>query len=167
MNLFNLKSGLYYVQVRCISIKIWTQITPFFRPNYIFNKRCLFFSFSRTKFPLIFFNLNLNQQALHFGVLNYEKQHKEGTCKVSGRSVIFSAFYAAFCHCLKSLIITTLKCHDFLIFAYHLCTVVYPIIINVESRTHNVWIRFDKQDKNDPVKDNYCVSPAGKRTIGM
>ena len=32
-------------------------------------------------FPLIFFNLNpfKHQQALHFGVLNYEKQHKEGT----------------------------------------------------------------------------------------
>ena len=65
-----------------------------------------------TKFPLIFFfhlNLFQHQQALHFGVLNYEKQHKEGTCKVSGRWVIFSAFYADFCLCPKSVIITTLK----------------------------------------------------------
>ena len=45
---------------------------------------------------------------MHFGVLNYEKQHKEGTCKVSGRSVVFSAFYADFCLCPKLLIITTL-----------------------------------------------------------
>ena len=35
-------------------------------------------------------------------------QHKEGICKVSGRSVIFSAFYADFCLCPKSVIITTL-----------------------------------------------------------
>ena len=46
---------------------------------------------------------------MHFGVLNYEKQHKEGTCKVSGRSVVFSAFYADFCLCPKLLIITTLR----------------------------------------------------------
>ena len=46
---------------------------------------------------------------MHFGVLNYEKQHKEGTCKVLGRSVVFSAFYADFCLCPKLLIITTLK----------------------------------------------------------
>ena len=45
---------------------------------------------------------------MHFGVLNYEKQYKEGTCKVSGRSVIFSAFYADFCLCPKLVIITTL-----------------------------------------------------------
>ena len=48
-----------------------------------------------------------DQQVLHFGVLNYEKRHKDGTCKVSGRSVIFSAFYADFCLCPKSVIITT------------------------------------------------------------
>ena len=30
MNLFNLESGLYRVQVRCIYNKIWTQITSFF-----------------------------------------------------------------------------------------------------------------------------------------
>ena len=50
-----------------------------------------------------------HQQALLFGVLNYEKQHKEGTCKVSGRSVVFSAFNADFCFCSKSVIITTLS----------------------------------------------------------
>ena len=32
---------------------------------------------------------------------------------------------------------------------------------------YNVWIRYDLEDKNDPVKDYYCVCPAGKRTIGM
>ena len=32
---------------------------------------------------------------------------------------------------------------------------------------YNVWIRFDAQDTNDPVKDYYCVCPAGKRTIGL
>ena len=42
-----------------------------------------------------------HQQALHFGVLNYEKQHVEGTCKVLGRSVVFFAFYAEFCLCPK------------------------------------------------------------------
>ena len=38
-----------------------------------------------------------------------KKQHKEGTCKVSGRSVVFSAFYADFCLCPKLMIITTLS----------------------------------------------------------
>ena len=42
-------------------------------------------------------------------VLNYEKKHKEGTCKVSGRPVVFSAFYADFCLCPKLMIITTLN----------------------------------------------------------
>ena len=82
-----------------------------FRPNYIFNNNAYFSDFRAQIFPLIFFNVNsfLNQQALHFGVLNYEKQHKEGTCKVSGRSVVFSAFYADFCLCPKLVIITTLR----------------------------------------------------------
>ena len=54
---------------------------------YIFNNEAYFLDFRAQKFPLIFFNLNpfQHQQTLHFGVLNYEKQHKEGTCKVSGR----------------------------------------------------------------------------------
>ena len=48
-----------------------------FRPIYIFNNDVYFLDF-----PLIFFNLNLFylQQALHFGVVNYEKQHKECIC---------------------------------------------------------------------------------------
>ena len=85
----------------------------FFRPNYIFNNDAYFLDFRAQKFPLIFFNVNpfKHQQALHFGVLNYEKQHKEGTCKVSGRSIVFSAFYADFCLCPKLVIITTLMIH--------------------------------------------------------
>ena len=63
------------------------------RPHYIFNNASYFSDFRAQKFPLIFFNLN---QALHFGVLNYGKQHKEGTCKVSERSVVLSVFYADF-----------------------------------------------------------------------
>ena len=83
----------------------------FFRPNYIFNNDAYFLDFRAQKFPLIFFNVNpiYHQQALQFGVQNYEKQHKEGNYKDSGRSVIFSAFYADFCLCPKSVIITTLK----------------------------------------------------------
>ena len=82
-----------------------------FRPIYIFNNDAYFLDFPGQNFPLIFFNLNpfYNQQALHFGVLNYEKQHKEGTWKVLGRSVVFSACYADFCFCSKSVIITTLS----------------------------------------------------------
>ena len=81
-----------------------------FRPIYIFNNYAYFLDFRAQKFPLIFLNLNpfKHQQALHFGVSNYEKQHKEGTCKVLGRSVVFSAFYADFCFCSKLVIITTL-----------------------------------------------------------
>ena len=41
-----------------------------------------------------------------------KKTHKERTCKVLGRSVIFSAFYADFCLCPKSVIITTLNFAD-------------------------------------------------------
>ena len=82
-----------------------------FRPIYIFNNYAYFLDFRAQKFPLIFSNLNLfyHQQALHFGVSNYEEQHKEGTCKVLERSVVFSAFYADFCVCSKLVIITTLN----------------------------------------------------------
>ena len=82
-----------------------------FRLIYIFNNYAYFLDFRAQKFPLIFLNLNpfQHQQALHFGVSNYEKQHKEGTCKVLGRSVVFSAFYADFCFCSKLVIITTLS----------------------------------------------------------
>ena len=133
MKLFNLESGLYCVQGRCISNKIWTQITPLFicflvlektiamtlcfmhqgifRPHYIFNNDAYILDFRAQKIPLIFFNLNRfeQQQALNFWVLNYEKQHKEGTCKVSESSVVFSAFYADFSLCPKSVIITALN----------------------------------------------------------
>ena len=49
---------------------------------------------------------------MHFGVLNYETEHKEGSCKVSGRSVVFLAFYADFFLCPKLVIITTLNVKD-------------------------------------------------------
>ena len=58
----------------------------------------IFLDFHAQKFPLILFNVNpfKHQQTLHFGFLNYAKQHKEGICKVSRRSVVFTAFYAVF-----------------------------------------------------------------------
>ena len=84
----------------------------FFRPNYIFNNDAYFLDFCALK----------HQQALHSGVLNYEKQHKDGTCKVSGRSVVFSAFYAEFCLCPKLVIITTLK------YIYHIKRGVSSVI---------------------------------------
>ena len=45
-----------------------------------------------------------------------KKQHKEGTCKVLGRSVVFSAFYADFCVCYKLVIITTISDSMILLF---------------------------------------------------
>ena len=47
-----------------------------------------------------------------------KKQHRANICKVLGRSVIFSAFYADFCLCPKSVIITTLNVR---LAGYHLC----------------------------------------------
>ena len=49
----------------------------FFRPNYSFNNDAYFLDFRAQKFPLIFFNVNpfKHQQALHFGVLNYDKNN--------------------------------------------------------------------------------------------
>ena len=46
----------------------------------------IFLDFRAQKLPLIFFNVSpfKYQQTLHFGVLDNEKQHKEGTCEVSG-----------------------------------------------------------------------------------
>ena len=38
-----------------------------------------------------------------------EKRRTEGSCKVLGKSVVFSVFYADFCLCSKSVIITTLS----------------------------------------------------------
>ena len=70
----------------------------FFRPNYIFNNNAHPSDSRALKSPSTLPNVNpfQHQQALHFGVLSYEKQHKEGTCKASGRSVAFSALYADF-----------------------------------------------------------------------
>ena len=95
---------------KIISMMLCFMHQSIIRPIYIFNNDAYFLDFRAQKFALTFFNLNPFQhhQALHFGVLNYEKQHKEGTCKVSGRSVVFSSFYADFCFCSKSVIITTL-----------------------------------------------------------
>ena len=49
-----------------------------FRSIYIFNNDAHILDFQAQKFPLIFFNLNpfLHQQALHSGVLNYEKRQR-------------------------------------------------------------------------------------------
>ena len=83
----------------------------FFRPNYIFNNNAYFLEFRAQIFPLMFFECKslLTSTNPAFGVQNYEKQHKKDTCKVSGRSVVFSAFYADFYLCPKSVIITSLK----------------------------------------------------------
>ena len=99
-----------------------------FRHIYIFNNCAYFLDFCAQKFPLIFLNLNpfYHQQALHFGVLNYEKQHKEGTCKVLGRSVVFSAFYADFCFCSKLVIITTLTVLNLKLMIRNTYTIVCP-----------------------------------------
>ena len=96
---------------KIIARTLWFMHQRFFRPNCIFNDYAYFLDFHAQKFPLIFFNVNpfLFQKALPFGVLNFEKQHKGDTCQVSGRSVAFSAFYADFCLCPKSVIITTLS----------------------------------------------------------
>ena len=101
-----------------------------FRPIYIFNNYAYYLDFRAQKFLLIFLNLIPfeHQQALHFGVLNYEKQHKEGTCKVSGKSVIFSAFYADFCLCPKLVIITTLTT-TLTVFSFPFCTIVLSVVI--------------------------------------
>ena len=83
----------------------------FFIPNYIFNNDTYFLDFRAQKISFDLFECKslLTSTSPLLWVLNYEKQHKEGTCKVSGRSVVFSAFYADFCLCLKSVIITTLN----------------------------------------------------------
>ena len=70
-----------------------------------------YFRFLRTKlrFDLFFLIKSfLHQQVPHFGVLNYERQHKEGLCKFWEDLLYFLAFYADFCPCPKAVIITTL-----------------------------------------------------------
>ena len=70
----------------------------FFRPNYIFNNNAYFSDFRAQKFPLIFFNVNpfYHQQALHFGVLNYEKQHKKAPIKFREDLLYFQHFMLIF-----------------------------------------------------------------------
>ena len=70
----------------------------FFSPNYIFNNDAYFLDFCTQKFPLIFFNVNpfKHQQALDLGVLNYEKQHKEGTVKFRKDLLYFKHFMQIF-----------------------------------------------------------------------
>ena len=55
-----------------------------------FNNGAHFLDFCAENYPLIFFYLNpfYCLQTLHFGILNYEIQYKEGICKDSGRSVV-------------------------------------------------------------------------------
>ena len=93
----------------------------------------IFLDFRAQKFPLSFFNVNpfKHQQALHFRVLNYEKQHKEGTCKVSGKSVVFLAFYADFCLCPKLVIITTLKVFCTTFHRYPIFSTRYSVMCKV------------------------------------
>ena len=71
-------------------------------------------------FDLFNVNPSKHKQALHFGILKYEKQNKEGACKVSGRSVVFSSFYADFCLCPKLVIITTLN-KDYILNRRYIC----------------------------------------------
>ena len=70
-----------------------------FRPIYVFNNYAYYLDFCAQKFLLIFLNLNpfLTSTSPAFWGFKYEKQHKESTCKVLGRSVVFSAFYADVC----------------------------------------------------------------------
>ena len=107
-----------------------------FRPIYIFNNYAYFLDFCAQKFPLIFLNLSpfQHQQALHFRVLNYEKQHKEGTCKVLGRSFVFLAFYADFCFCSILVIITTLNGSKGLRFVFIVNTLSLGIICRITGR---------------------------------
>ena len=104
------------------------------RHIYILNNAGYFLDFRAQKLPLIFFNLNpfYHQQALQFEALKYEKQHKEGTCKVLGRSVVFSAFYADFCFCSKLVIITTLRSVEGIFindaFSLDFCSLNFPWI---------------------------------------
>ena len=69
-----------------------------FRPNYIFNKDAKFPDFRAQKFRLIFFNSNpfLHLQALHSGVLNYEKLHKKAPVKFQDDVWYFQHFMLIF-----------------------------------------------------------------------
>ena len=91
----------------------------------------IFLDFRAQKLSLNFFYVNPFQhpQVLHFGVLNYEKQHKE----VSGRSVVVSAFYAGFCLCSKLVIITSLIEQTVLPSSFFYCAKLSNKCINIEK----------------------------------
>ena len=69
-----------------------------FRPIYIFNNYAYFLDFRAQKFPLIFLNLNpfYHQQALHFGILNYEKKIKKAPVKFWEDLLYFQHFMQIF-----------------------------------------------------------------------
>ena len=69
-----------------------------FRPRYIFQDDAYFLDFRALKFPLIFFSLNhfKHQQALHFGVLNDENQHKKAPVKFPEDRLYFQHFMVIF-----------------------------------------------------------------------
>ena len=69
-----------------------------FRPIYIFNNYAYFLDFRAQKFPLIFFNLNpfQHQQALHFGVSNYENNIKKAPVKFWEDLLYFQHFMQIF-----------------------------------------------------------------------
>ena len=62
-----------------------------FRRNYVLIAILLFLNFCAENYLLISFNLN-SFNINTFGILSYEIKHKEGICKVLGRSAAFSIF---------------------------------------------------------------------------
>ena len=77
-----------------------------FRPIYIFNNDASFFDFRAQKFPLIVFNSASTSPA--FWCSKIRKTTSRRRLQRLGKSVVFSACYADFCCCSKSVIITTL-----------------------------------------------------------
>ena len=99
--------------IMCASVRKKNARTLFFMHQGLFRPKCNFntdaYCFRAKIFPLIFLiKILLTSTSPGFWVLNYEKQNKEGTCKISGRSFLLSAFYADFCICPISVIISTL-----------------------------------------------------------
>ena len=70
----------------------------FFTPIYFFNNDAYFLDIRAQKFPLVFFNVNpfKHQQALHFGVLNYEKSIKKALVKFLEGGLYFQHFMLIF-----------------------------------------------------------------------
>ena len=91
-----------------------------FRSHYFLTMMLIFQILAHKNSFCSFFNLKpfLTSTSPAFLGLNYEKQYKEGTCKFSGRSVVFSAFYADSCLCPKSVIITILNTVFFMLHKY-------------------------------------------------